>query len=1000
MSIKPVMKFLYFLCYLLLWSCESDIQVNLNEKISLEQRVPVVSETQFFIENSSSGDGVILEENTLKVSESLTLYSVERDSSEEFIRNHPVSWSVSGVGGDLIILEGGKSARFEASGAGVSKVSIIQDGEVLSTVTINVIENDLVISNLVVSEVTNEGFRATIDVTGGTSSATHTLYYCNKTNDSNCDPLLGSSILLGGSGDTRTVSISGLSNPTDEFAFSIVSEDLVDVIGSPINDTQVLAGTPIMISNLQVSNASLSGMDISIDFSGDNENSATVTLYYCNETDSAGCDPLAGSSLSMTRGASSYTASLSGLSSPYDEADELNLAVVAVDPDGVTGSPLSTSEYLADLRLNNLSVNSIVSSSFYVSAAFVENNSNASATVYYCSETDVPGCDPLSGASAPLVRNGTNFEATVSGLSSPFDHGDILNIQVVGSDVDGEVHLSSMTESFRLTDMEFSDLALYSISQQGFFVDTRIADDNVDTNSNLDIKGYWCNNTVSPGCDPTVTSSEYTNVGGWRAYGFEIDDLVASPGDEISVTVVINDVDGIYLTSTGVASTSGVLTTSLVVPDPTPIYRSVGPGQTLALSSGTISGGTLSISSDQATFSLAQALEIGVGDVIFYDPSGGTTYTEIAFIHARASSTSYTVKNVNGENPTNTSGAVGAWKIYRAYTSGENALIGSENPGISSDSDISSLANFDTWVDGKDISAQTGSDEIWNFAFYAGVQADNQRININDDWVKDKSNTIKLFTPYLASHVGVSQRHNGVWDDTKYHLSVEDQTAIRSETNTTTIEGFQIEAVGTAGSYSVIYSRNNQEGFISHNIIKNSSTGENLTGIQYYDYSQRGVNYATIYNNLIYDFSTTGSYGFRVQWQSDRSNSVKFYNNTLYNNYVGLYSRSYRSTQMINNIIMDSVIIDVDGDGSGGFYNALNNIFSDTSIDSQPTTAGKSGNQTNVSSSGLFVDLAGRNFAIIGTEAIDTGFDNSAEYLDDITSNARDANFDIGAFEN
>ena len=65
MSIKPVMKFLYFLCYLLLWSCESDIQVNLNEKVSLEQRVPVDSETQFFIETSSSGDGVILEENTL-----------------------------------------------------------------------------------------------------------------------------------------------------------------------------------------------------------------------------------------------------------------------------------------------------------------------------------------------------------------------------------------------------------------------------------------------------------------------------------------------------------------------------------------------------------------------------------------------------------------------------------------------------------------------------------------------------------------------------------------------------------------------------------------------------------------------------------------------------------------------------------------------------------------------------------------------------------------------
>ena len=555
-----------------------------------------------------------------------------------------------------------------------------------------------------------------------------------------------------------------------------------------------------------------------------------------------------------------------------------------------------------------------------------------------------------------------------------------------------------MTESFRLTDMEFSDLALYSISQQGFFVDTRIADDNVDTNSNLDIKGYWCNNTVSPGCDPTVTSSEYTNVGGWRAYGFEIDDLVASPGDEISVTVVINDVDGIYLTSTGVASTSGVLTTSLVVPDPTPIYRSVGPGQTLALAGGTISGGTLSISSDQATFSLTQALEIGVGDVIFYDPSGGTTYTEIAFIHARASSTSYTVKNVNGENPTNTSGAVGAWKIYRAYTSGENALIGSENPGISSDSDISSLANFDTWVDGKDISAQTGSDESWNFTFYAGTQADSQTITVRNDWIKDKSNTIKLYTPYDSSEVGVSQRHNGVWDDSKYRLVVADARAISTETNTTTIEGFQIESTGSVGNYSVVMSRNNQEGFFGHNIVRNTSIGENISAFVYYDYAQRGQNYATIYNNIIYDFSSPDSYGFEVDWQSSYSNSVRFYNNTLYNNYVGLSSRSYRATHLVNNIFMDSVSVDVDS--NGGFYTAFNNIFSDSSINSHSTSITKSGNQINVSSSGLFSDISNRDFNIIGTEAIDNGYDNSAIYSEDITGATRDANFDIGAFEN
>ena len=95
---------------------------------------------------------------------------------------------------------------------------------------------------------------------------------------------------------------------------------------------------------------------------------------------------------------------------------------------------------------------------------------------------------------------------------------------------------------------------------------------------------------------------------------------------------------------------------------------------------------------------------------------------------------------------------------------------------------------------------------------------------------------------------------------------------------------------------------------------------------------------------------------------------------------------------------MDSVSVDVDS--NGGFYTAFNNIFSDSSINSHSTSITKSGNQINVSSSGLFSDISNRDFNIIGTEAIDNGYDNSAIYSEDITGATRDANFDIGAFEN
>lgn len=974
-------------------SCVSEVQVELVEDL----------DHKFYAESLADGTGVSLESPTISVSDSLTVYSIKRSAKGDYLENSSVSWSSSGGIGTLTISPDGKSAQFNASSPGEGIVSIVVDGKVLNSFSIKVTIGTLNVSNLNLSSVTSDGFVASIDFNGGTSSAVHTLYYCNRTSVPSCDPVAtGASVLMSRSGQTQTVTLGGLSSPTDIYAVEVVSTDSGDVNGLPLATTQTLDGTSISISNLTFSDSNKNGMNISVDYIGDSEANGTVNLYYCNETDSPGCNPLISPPTLMSRNAGNFTLNLSGLTTPNDEGDELNFSVVATDENGTSGSPLTGSEYLADLKLSDLSLDEVTSNSFKVSVNFSESNGNAGVNLYWCNETDSISCDPLSGTVIAMSRNGGKFEATILGLNAPNDHGDEISIQILGSDLEGVAHTTGMSDVFRLTDMEFSDLNLFAITETSFFVDTLISDDNLDTNSNLDIKAYWCNDTLNPGCDPLASGNVYSTVGGWRSYGFDIQDLVAAPGDEVSVSVEINDSDGIYITSSTNRSFSEVLVSSFVVPNSKDIFRSIGPGQNMAIAESGIIGGNLTVTGDTAVFDNNLMDFNGVGDVIFYEATGGGgLYNAMAFIHARTDNKTYTIKNISGGTPL-AAIPTSNWKVYRAYTSLADALVGSENPGIALDPDVSAFSNFDTWVDGKDISAQTGSDESWNFALYAGVQADTEAAELKETWVKDRANKIKIFVVKDAIHVGRSQRHFGVWNESRYRLRVTDDTALLVQTNTTTIEGLQIETLGTADAVSGISSRNNSKGVISYNIIKNSNIGDSLNGINYYDYSQRGDTSLLAFNNIIYDFSTINSKGLNVSWQEQGTKSIRVYNNTFYGNYLGLFSRSWRSSQVVNNIFLGSVLADVSAEGTGGFSLFQYNILSDSSIDLHSTSGPKVGNRKNISSSGFFFNLEARSFYLVSPgsfEAIDNGEDLSSDFGDDASGFTRDAIFDIGALE-
>ncbi|MBL0216405.1 MAG: hypothetical protein IPQ07_21290 [Myxococcales bacterium] len=101
------------------------------------------------------------------------------------------------------------------------------------------------------------------------------------------------------------------------------------------------ATNAISIGTLSVTNVTLTTFEVEIPFTGDANRDASVTLGRCNDTDAIGCRPSTGQRVVMTRGAASFTATIT-VSAGDDPNDTLTLEASPMDPDGapasVTGS--------------------------------------------------------------------------------------------------------------------------------------------------------------------------------------------------------------------------------------------------------------------------------------------------------------------------------------------------------------------------------------------------------------------------------------------------------------------------------------------------------------------------------------------------------------------------------------------------------------------------------------------------------------------------------------
>lgn len=414
------------------------------------------------------------------------------------------------------------------------------------------------------------------------------------------------------------------------------------------------------------------------------------------------------------------------------------------------------------------------------------------------------------------------------------------------------------------------------------------------------------------------------------------------------------------------------------------IYRSVGPDNTSALA---YSGGTpnyLSLTNGTAYFSTPLPDRVGLGDVVIYDSNGDMDPDARAFIHGRSSSTTYTLRTASGSMPVNSTANDTSWIIYRAYTALVDAEGATENASLPV-----ALRNFDTWVDGRDL---VTNNEIWNIVCY-GDATDTQFTSF-DDWSTGASNYIRVFTPYLSTEVGTSQRHNGTWTSTAYTMEVPNDNAVDIWQSYVRIEGIQFQfADPVHDDWTLVWipSSGTMDIRISHCIFRGMAsgtiTGNAAIGI---DPDGAGDGEVKIWNNVFYDFD----------WDTDLAGvyinnayaHLYMYNNTLDH-------CSYAIAQIAGELTVKNNIVQ---NATQGYYGTFTGD-SDYNLSDLVGDAPGSNSKNNVSVAFLNATADNYHLSAADTAARDSGTNLAADtylpFSDDIDKEARAGTWDIGADE-
>jgi hypothetical protein len=413
---------------------------------------------------------------------------------------------------------------------------------------------------------------------------------------------------------------------------------------------------------------------------------------------------------------------------------------------------------------------------------------------------------------------------------------------------------------------------------------------------------------------------------------------------------------------------------------PAAIYRSVGPGNTSALAAG--GSNALTVASQLATFAVGVPANVGVGDALEYDANDDGTVDALAFISGRIDATHFTVTHASGATPKSTTNATQTWSLYRAYTSLANAVSGTENVGINA-----GLRGFDTG--NRDM---VGNNEVWNFACYSD-NADTTNV-LWSGWTSDATHYVRIFAPYLASEVGVSQRHNGKWSTAGYRLTVSNATALETTLDGVRLEGLQIQNTSVNGA--------DQRGFYLHNQVNVADVRVSTCIFRGVGSTNRTGHYGIstlvagttgsvmrIWNNVLYGYNGSSNDN-RGIYLNDANFTFYAYNNTLDNCYYGI--RADAGTAVLkNNLVQDCT------SSYNGTFDTANSRYNLSDLNDAPGTNAK--NSTAV----MFVNLGASDFHLDpgDTGALHSGTNLSGDanlaFTDDIDNQTRTVPWDIGA---
>ncbi|MBT4790325.1 MAG: LamG domain-containing protein, partial [Halobacteriovoraceae bacterium] len=420
-----------------------------------------------------------------------------------------------------------------------------------------------------------------------------------------------------------------------------------------------------------------------------------------------------------------------------------------------------------------------------------------------------------------------------------------------------------------------------------------------------------------------------------------------------------------------------------------PIYRSVGYGNTSSIAQGSTYG-FMSISSNSLAFVGTTPGNIGVGDAIVYDSNNDTNQNAIAFIVERVDEYNFIVKNAQGGSALNTIAIDNDWQIFRAYTD-LDIDGGAENTGIPL-----ALRDFDSGA--KDLVAVN---EQWNIAFYA--DAIHNDPTVVSGWTTSETNYMHFFVPDKETEVGVSQRHHGIWDNSKATLIAADANVFNSAVNYIRVEGFQVHALNSTTFSRGIHFSNMSGGvniIADSNIVKGThqaiSTGSHF-GIGTTSSGGVTTGFASFTNNIVYGFNSGGVNNVCFYPTYLGLAHFNIFNNTCVGASLGVEDDGWGSVTAITTI-KNNIIEAVTTNASGVSIDSVNsgsNILSDTNTfnvgDMQSTTA-------------QFYNGVAKDYRVLSsdTNVIDSA-DNLADNLSysfnhDITGRIR-AGWDIGAFE-